>query len=73
MSHDEQQIRYLGDVQRLVLQEGDIVVLKIPGPISEDWANRLREEMESQLPGHKVLVLGDGLEIGVLTKQDPKA
>lgn len=60
------QVRYLGDVQRLELRPGDIVVLRTPNCISMEAVKRLREYAEQALSDHKVLVLGDGLEIGVL-------
>jgi hypothetical protein len=60
------EIRYLGDVRRLVLRPGDVVVLLVPGSIEPESAKRLSETMRANLPGHKVLVLADGLKIGVM-------
>lgn len=60
------EVRYLGDVQRLTLNDGDRVVLSVPGPISEDCAMRLREAAEHCLGGIQVLVLSDGIKLGVI-------
>ena len=64
------EVRYLGDVQRLALKPGDTIVLQSDQEISDETAVRLRNYVEQFLPGHKVLVLGDGLKIGVLVAED---
>jgi hypothetical protein len=64
---DEGEIRFLGDVQRLVLAPGDIVVLKTPFFVSPEQAGHLRDALRRELgDDRKVIVLPDGLEIGVL-------
>lgn len=68
MSADPQ-IRYLGDVQRLVLNPGDIVVLNVDHEISDEMAARLREACESYIPGHKFLILGPGIKVGVMGRE----
>lgn len=61
------ELQYMGDVDRLVLKPGDRVVLRCPGMLSRDMANRLRAEMEEALDGkHRVIVLSEGIELGVL-------
>lgn len=54
-------------MSRLLLQPGDIVVLTVPGHISKDNAVRLKEMLEARLPGNKAIVLGDGLEMKILS------
>lgn len=66
---DEAAIKYLGDVQRLVLNEGDILVLNCDRELTMDMAERLRAMLIEQIPGHQVLVLCKGLTIGVLGKE----
>ena len=67
---DEPEIRYLGDVQRLTLAPEDIIVLKTTLPVHAEAAKRLREMVQSQFgENRKVLVLSDGLEIGLLSPQ----
>lgn len=63
------EVRYLGDVQRLVLREGDIVVLKYAGSLSQEQADRITAEASKKIPGHKIMVLTDGIDIGVLAKE----
>lgn len=63
------EIRYLGDVQRLTLAPGDIIVLNLDMPISADTAARLKAHAEQQLPGHQVLVLSEGIKLGVLAPE----
>jgi len=60
------EIRYLGDVQRLALAPGDIIVISIDQAISAQSVENLRRQGEQAVPGHKCLVLGDGLKVGVL-------
>lgn len=64
------EIRYLGDVQRLALKPGDVVVLKTPRLINREQARCLQERAELELPGHKILVLFDGIEIGILGSEE---
>lgn len=66
MKIEDAEIRFLGDVQRLALKPGDILVLSAPSRISPDCARHLTEAVKRLVPGHEVLVLGDGLKVGVL-------
>jgi hypothetical protein len=66
--NDNPEIRYLGDVQKLSLNEGDILVLSSDQHLREETAERLRQHLEREIPGHKVLILGEGLKLGVLSK-----
>lgn len=63
------QVNFLGDVQRLALKPGDMLVLRTDQIISGDLAQRLREQLESAVPGHSVIVLGDGMKLGVLSPE----
>lgn len=63
-------LRCLGDVQRLEMKEGDIVVFTAPGLIDDATAERLKSTFERQFPGRKAMILGDGLHVsGVLDQQ----
>jgi hypothetical protein len=53
-------------VSRLALDEHDTLVLECPSAISCETADRLRVYMETHFPGHKCIVLGDGLKLSVL-------
>ena len=57
-------VRYLGDLQRLQLEPGDILVLRTKELISADTADRLHENFKRILPGHKVIVLDAGIDVG---------
>ena len=67
---ENEEIRYLGDLQRLELKKGDLLVLRAKGYITDDTAARLKANMEHlpelQRLGVKVIVLADGLELGLL-------
>ncbi len=63
---DQPEIKYLGDVQRLVLNPGDIVVLSVDEYIPNEAAQRLRSQLEASVPGHNVVVLSKGMKIGAL-------
>jgi len=55
---EEEEIRYLGDV----------VVISIPGPITQEISERLRNRLQDTLPGCRILILSDGMRLGVLHK-----
>jgi hypothetical protein len=64
------EVRWLGDVQRLALGPGDIVVLSNVGPATPEAVARLRRQMEEFLPGHRCLVLTSNWLLGVLENGD---
>jgi hypothetical protein len=59
-------LRIIGNVQRLALRPGDVVVVLCDGAICDATAARLRSEMQPLFPDNKVLVLGDGLKIAAV-------
>jgi len=72
-SHDEiceDKITYLGDVQRLCLKPGDIVVLSIDDAPSDHVFANLRKVLKDIIPEHKVLILTGGAKIGVMGSDD---
>lgn len=60
---DEQEIRFLGDLQRIQPQPGDVFVLTVEQSISYETAERLRSMVGSALNGAKMLVLSDGVRL----------
>ena len=67
----EQEIRYLGDVQRLELAPNDVVVLMVERPITPEIAERLKEHLRDVLGNdRKYLVLSEGIKIGVLADKE---
>lgn len=63
---DEAEIRFMGDLQRLTYKPGDKFVLKCASAISRESVERLKHYFEQFMPGAQVLVLGDGIELGVV-------
>lgn len=57
------------DCKRLVLAPGDIILVSCDSQITRETAERLKAHVEAELPGHKVLILSDGLKIAVLTRE----
>lgn len=67
---DEAEIHYLGDVQRLALKPGDIIVFKLRQRADAETFERIRKHMDDMLGGqHKIIILADGLEIGILSPE----
>ena len=54
-----------GDVQRLALQPGDVVIVRVSEHISVEVAARIRDYGRSAFEGHEVLVLGPGMSVEV--------
>jgi hypothetical protein len=63
---DQPDIKFVGDIQRVQVKPGDVFVISSPGPVSADQVAYLRAYAERALDGAKVLILCDGLKIGVL-------
>ncbi len=60
------EIRYLGDVQRLQLQPGDVVVVTVPGVLSYSQFLAVEAHFQQRLPDHTVLVLERGASVSVM-------
>lgn len=57
-------------VKNMRLGKHDLVILRHPGAIRDEDARRLRADLESRLSGHTVLILGSGLDIEVLHRNE---
>lgn len=62
----EDRIEFVGEMQALALQPGDVLVMTAPGVIEDELARRIRHAFQAEFPGHKIVVLGDGMTLGVL-------
>lgn len=62
-------IRYLGDMQRLELKPGDMFVLSVDEHISQEMAVRLKEQVAQATGCAKVIVLGKGMKLGVVSAE----
>jgi hypothetical protein len=54
------------DVAVFRLEPGDTVVLMTPGPLRPVDAANLRAQLADQFPQHKVLVVANGAQLGVI-------
>jgi pyruvate kinase len=63
---EQPQIRYLGDMQRLQPQPGDMFVLTCEQHLDQATAERIKAELSGVLGGAKVLVLDGGMKLGVV-------
>jgi len=68
---EQPQIRYLGDMQRLQPQTGDVFVLTCESRIDNDTAQHIKTMVSGALGGATVLVLDGGLKLGVVGKAEP--
>ncbi len=66
-------IKYLGDVRRLALHPGDVVVLYLPGHASPESVERVKAAASVLIPDHRIMVLADGIKIGVLGSGEERA
>lgn len=60
-------IRYLGDMQRLQAQPGDIFILMFDRSLNEEEIIRVRASVKSLVGEAKVLVLTDGARLGFVS------
>jgi hypothetical protein len=60
------EVEFLEAMQVLELKPGDIIVLKHGGRLPEIAHRRIRESFQHIAPFHKVIILEEGMEIGVL-------
>ena len=61
------------DLTVLTLQPGDIILLRSPHRVSQFMCETLTARCKKEFPGHKVLVLEDGLELSILRPADTQA
>ena len=56
----------LENLQRLDLQAGDLLVVKINDAISGETMQRIKAEVSALIPHHDVIVISGGMELSVL-------
>lgn len=54
-------------ISRLDLKPGDIIVLRTKRAVPDHVATRLRAMMKDVAPGHRAVVMEDGMDIALLT------
>lgn len=53
-------------IQRLIVNRGDTLVLKVAGHLSQACAIGIRDQLKASFPGQRVLVLEDDLDLAVI-------
>lgn len=67
---DDLQVRYLGDLQRLQLQDGEVFVLTSDADLNPPQIERLRASWESVMGKEaKLLVLTAGMKLGAVSSR----
>ena len=64
---DPPEIRFLGDLQRLRVEPGDLFVLQTDQILSCEQVVRLRSYLEPHAHGAGLLVLSGGMRLGVIS------
>ena len=70
--NEDTEIKYLGDVQKLSLRPGDIVVLKVGAILNIEQKTMLKDALRGKLPGHEIMVLDSGMDISVIETTEDK-
>lgn len=64
--YQKEHLEFIGDVERLTLYADDTIVLRTDQPLPFGMAEHLRMDIKEVFPNHRVIVLDNGLELGVL-------
>ena len=64
------EIRYLGDVHRISLKEGDVVVITVPSQTSLEDRKQILDILCKSFVGHQVLVLDKECELSVVEAEN---
>ncbi len=59
------------DVRRLALRPGDVIVVRTPERLSPEACERIAMQVKARFLAHEVLVLGAGIDIGVVGPEEP--
>jgi len=62
----DREIRFLGDLQRIKAEPGDVFVLQCDGFLSDKSVSYISERFDALFPGHQVMVLDGGMKLGVV-------
>ncbi len=57
----------LSDVRRLRLEPGDALLVTVPANLSVEQLHRIRATLSDSLPGTRVLVVFEGVDVSVLS------
>lgn len=65
-------VRWAGEMRRVVVQPGDVLVVSCPTALSPQQRDRLRQELAEVFPIARAMVLEAGVTIGVLQPEHDK-
>lgn len=63
------EIRYLGDMQRLQVSPGDVFVLKAKGRLTIEGVLQIREQWKQVMGDAPLLVLDDAISLGAVNRE----
>ena len=63
----------IDDVKRLHVNEGDTIVLRFTGYLTEAQADEIQRRMRTMFPNNKTLVLDRGTDISVIDERGTPA
>lgn len=63
---DDVPVRFVGDIQRLEMKPGDVLVLSTPKVPSREFVERLIKRLTNRWPGVELLVLAGGMTATVI-------
>lgn len=66
-----ERIRYLGDLQRLSVREGDTFVLMVSSVLSRETCERIQQQWREEVgDANKLIILSHGMRLGVIGRDD---
>lgn len=58
-------LKIIGDISRVRMHPGDVVIVKVADHLTRERALILRERVQKVFPGHEVVVLDGGMDLQV--------
>jgi hypothetical protein len=62
----DSEVRFVGDLSRVEVRPNDVFVLHCDQTLTIEMQIRIRAQLSEALGGANVLVLGDGMKLGVV-------
>jgi len=60
-------MKFIKTLQKLELKKGDIIVISYPGKLPPNAPVAIKESIKGVFPENKIVVLEDGMGIGILS------
>lgn len=57
-------------VKVIPLRPGDVILAKVPSPIADSTADRIRQGLADVFVGHRIVVLSGGVDIEVVRREE---